>query len=212
MSCQLTIGRALPEDIPGIAAVFTECFAQSVLHHCGRLPKPQAMQDVFQLVYEAEPQAALVAKTGEGVVAGYCFAPTKLSALWTKAVFNGHIFKWSWRWLTGQYGFGLRPVVVIFLKKTAFLRSAFSPAKSANARILSIAVVKAWRGQGTASALMQEAIDYFRSCKAKRIRLEVRPDNKAAIKVYARLGFYGGGYTADSQGQWLIMFKEMEQE
>lgn len=211
MLCQLTIGRAVPEDIPGIAAVFSESFEDSVLHHCGRMPKPQAMQDVFQLVYEAEPQAALVARSRDGVVAGYCFAPTELPGLWVKAVLDGHVFKWGWRWLTGQYGFGLQPLPVIILNKIAFLRSAFTPAKSANARILSIAVAKSCRGQGGGGALMEAAISYFRSRKVKRVRLEVRPDNAAAIKVYTRFGFYNGGYTADSQGQWLIMFKEMEQ-
>ncbi|MEG6585199.1 GNAT family N-acetyltransferase [Dendrosporobacter sp. 1207_IL3150] len=212
MSCQTLIDRANPSDIPAIAAVFTESFKESVLHHCGRLPKPQAMQDVFTLVYEAEPEAALVARNEAGEVVGYCFAPTALPKLWSTAVMGGHIFKWAWRWLTGKYGFGLYPVKVIVLNKLSFLGSSFVPSKSANARILSIAVSEVCRGQGIASKLMNEALIYFSQRKANRVRLEVRPDNAAAIKVYDRMGFYPGGYTTDSQGQWLIMFKEMEQK
>jgi len=209
MPCQVTIEQAGPEHIPAIAAIFTESFKDSVLHHCGKLPKPQAMQDVFSLVYEAEPEAALIACTGAGQVIGYCFAPTLLPRLWLRAILGGHIVKWAWRWLSGQYGFGLHPVKVILMNKLAFLRSAVTPAKSANARILSIAVAEAYRGRGVASCLMEKADAYFRARKVARVRLEVRPDNAAAIRVYEKLGYYRDGFTVDSQGPWLIMFKEM---
>jgi len=195
-------------DIPAIAAIFTESFKESVLHHCGRLPKPQAMQDVFALVYQAEPDAALIAHSG-GELIGYCFAPTRLPRLWIQAVTGGHIFRWAWRWLTGRYGFGLHPLKVILINKLAFFRSAVKPTLSANARILSIAVSSGWRGQGVASSLLAAAVEYFRLRGAGRVRLEVRPDNAPAVKVYQNYGFTAGGFTYDSQGPWLIMFKEM---
>lgn len=205
------VERANLSDIPAVAALFTESFKESVLHHCGgRLPKPQAMQDVFTLVYQVEPEAALVARLADGGIIGYCFAPTALPRLWVRAVLGGHIFKWAWRWLSGQYGFGLYPVRVILMNKLAFLRSAVKPTQSASARILSIAVDPACRGRGVAGALMVAAMDYFRGRGAKRIRLEVRPDNAPAIKVYENNGFIAAGYTYDSQGPWLIMLKEME--
>lgn len=210
MDTEYRIVHAGPEDIPAIAALFTECFKDSVLHHCGRIPKPQAMQDVFSLVYYAEPDGALLARTGTGEVVGYCFAPTALYRLWLVGLFGGHIFKWAWRWLSGRYGFGLHPVKIILLNKLAFFRSAVTPTKAANARILSIAVDPAWRGRGVAGALMGEAIAYFGVCNVKRVRLEVRPDNAPAIRVYEKWGFVRDGYTYDSQGPWLIMIKEME--
>ncbi|HWR45021.1 N-acetyltransferase [Sporomusa sp.] len=207
-----TITRAQPADIAGIARLFTESFIDSVLHHCGgRLPKPQAMEDVFSLVYTAEPEAALIAKESAGQLIGYCFAPVRLNRLWFKAVAGGHLIKWAWRWLTGQYGFGLHPVKIILLNKLAFLRSAASPGKVANARILSIAVAPSARGMGVASALMVEAHRYFRENQVTRVRLEVRPDNRPAIRVYEKLGYYPGGTTYDSQGPWLIMFKEISE-
>ncbi|SMC72523.1 GNAT family N-acetyltransferase [Sporomusa malonica] len=205
-----TITRARAADIEGIACLFTESFIDSVLHHCGgRLPKPQAMQDVFSLVYAAEPEAALIAKDRAGQLIGYCFAPVRLNRLWLKAITGGHLVKWAWRWLTGKYGFGLHPVKVILLNKLAFLRSAATPGKTANARILSIAVSPAARGLGVASALMAQADNYFRENHVTRVRLEVRPDNRPAIRVYEKLGYYAGGTTYDSQGPWLIMFKEI---
>lgn len=205
------IEQAKLSHIPIIAALFTESFKESVLHHCGgHLPAPQAMQDVFTLVYQAEPSAALLAKSVQGQYIGYCFAPTKLSGLWLRALWGGHLLKWTWRWLTGQYGFGLHPLKIIIMNKIAFLHSAIAPAKTANARILSIAVAPEARGQGVASQLMVVAIKYFKTQEVNRVRLEVRPDNPAAIRVYEKLGFTPDGYTMDSQGKWIIMFREME--
>lgn len=207
---EFSVGQANKADIPAIAAIFTASFRESVLHHCGRLPKPQAMEDVFTLVYEAEPTAAFVARDVKGSVIGYCFAPSALPSLWKKAVLNGHLLKWTWRWLTGRYGIGLHPVKVLFMNKLAFLRSAMTPTKAADARILSIAVADAWRGYGIAGALMDLADQYFRSRRVRRVRLEVRPDNEAAVRLYRRKGYVDGGFTQDSQGPWLILFKEME--
>jgi len=208
---EIIIEQAKLVDIPVIAALFTESFKESVLHHCGgQLPKTQAMQDVFSLVYQAEPEAALLARLVDGPYVGYCFAPTRLSRLWLRALWGGHLAKWTWRWLMGQYGFGLHPIKVIVMNKVAFLQSAMTPAKTANARILSIAVAPEARGHGIASQLMGKAIEYFKTQQVQRVRLEVRPGNDAAIRVYTKWGFVEDGYTVDSQGKWLIMFREME--
>jgi len=206
------IEQATLSHIPIIAALFTESFIESVLHHCGgHLPKTRAMEDVFTLVYQAEPSAALLARNVQGQYIGYCFAPTKLSGLWLRALWGGHLLKWIWRWLTGQYGFGLHPVKVIVMNKIAFLHSAMAPTKTANARILSIAVTPEARGKGVASQLIGAAMDYFKTQQVNRVRLEVRPDNPAAIRVYEKWGFAQDGCTIDSQGKWIIMFREMEQ-
>ena len=208
---KISIEQANDFDIPAIASIFTESFNESVRHHCGGLlPKPQAMQDVFTLVYEAEPKAAFVVRTADGQVRGYCFAPTKLPNLWLRALLGGHLAKWAWRWLTGQYGFGLHPVRVIIMNKLAFVRSAASPAKKANARILSIAIDSEVRGRGVGGQLFGAAMNYFHEKKVNRVRLEVRPENGAAIQLYKRWNFVVDGETVDSQGKWLIMIKEME--
>lgn len=205
---QVVVERAQPGDIPAIAALFTESFRDSVLHHCGKLPSPLAMEDVFSLVYEAEPAAALVARR-EGKLIGYCFCPCRLSQLWLRAVTGGYLLRWAWHWLSGQYGFGWHPVKVIVSNKVSFFRSALTPSKAADARILSIAVAAAARGQGVAGKLMDEALAYFAAQAVETVRLEVRPDNLPAVGLYERLGFVPGGRTRDTQGEWLIMYKEM---
>ena len=208
---EVVIERARHQDIPVIAALFTENFKESVLQHCGgRLPKAQAMQDVFTLVYQAEPEAAFLARLVNGPYVGYCFAPAHLSRLWLRALWGGHLFKWTWRWLTGQYGFGFHPIKVIVMNKVAFLQSAIAPSQTADARILSIAVAPSARGRGVASKLMEAALGYFETRQVTRVRLEVRPSNEPAIWIYKKMGFVEDGYTLDSQGKWLIMFKEME--
>ncbi|HEX2925282.1 MAG TPA: N-acetyltransferase [Ruminiclostridium sp.] len=206
----IRVEQAGKNDIPQIAALFTSSFRESVLHHCGKIPKPQAMEDVFSLVWEAEPAAAFIARTASGVTVGYCFAPVRLSALWMRSILHGHIIKWAWRWLTGQYGFGFYPVKIIVINKLLFLHSSVQPTQAANARILSIAVDDPWRGKGVAGAMMAKAMDYFTVNKVVRARLEVRPDNTPALRVYEKYGFVPAGKTRDSQGEWLIMFKEME--
>lgn len=205
-SVRITPMRA--EDIPAVAALFTAAFEASVLHHCGgQLPRPQAMQDVFRLVYQAEPAAAHIARQ-DGQVVGYCFSPVRLPGLWWKAVCYGHVWRWAWRWLSGQYGFGLTPLKVIVMNKLTFVRAAAVPQHAANARILSIAVGSAWRGQGIAGRLLAAADVYFAAQRVTRIRLEVRPDNVPAIRLYRRFGYREVGRTHDSQGLWLIMLKE----
>lgn len=203
------IDTARREDIGQIAAIFTESFSDSILFHCGNFPHSLAMEDVFLAVFMAEPQAAFVIRH-QGIAVGYCFAPHYLPRLWLQTVLGGHLLKWTWRWLTGKYGIGLYPIKMLLLNKASFLQSAFTPAKKANARILSIAVAQKFRGKGLASQLMAAAMNYFAVQKVRRIRLEVRPDNLPAIKVYKKFGFLPAGTTSDPQGDWLIMFKEME--
>lgn len=210
---EISIGKATIADIPQIASLFTESFIESVLHHCGGvLPEPQAMQDVFTLVYQAEPEAAIVARDVTGKVIGYCFAPTELSNLWLRAIWEGHLLKWAWRWISGKYGFGLHPVKIIIMNKVAFFYSAVTPSKPAKGRILSIAVAEEARGQGVANLLLENAIKYFSKKRINRVRLEVRPSNKVAIRLYEKWNFVFAGYTADSQGKWMIMYKEMEHD
>jgi len=206
----LECARAVQRDIPGIGKLFLESFSDSVIHTCGKIPSFTAIEDLFSCVYTAEPEGVFVARDAGGQVVGYVFAPSRISNIWKNAVLGGHLLRWIWRWLKGDYGFGLHPVKIMFLNKMEFFRSALTPGKAAEARILSIAVSPTVRGQGLGSKLMQCALDYFREKKVPLIRLEVRPDNVPAKRIYEKLGFIAAGLTKDSQGDWLIMLKEME--
>ncbi len=65
------------------------------------------------------------------------------------------------------------------------------------ARLYSIAVDTAWRGVGLAAALIADAEQTAQSGGMKRLRLEVREDNPAAIRLYERLGFRQSGTRAN---------------
>jgi len=57
------------------------------------------------------------------------------------------------------------------------------------ARLYSIAVADAARGRGIGEALLKAAETAARRHGAQRMRLEVRQDNGAAIRLYERLGY-----------------------
>jgi ribosomal protein S18 acetylase RimI-like enzyme len=70
------------------------------------------------------------------------------------------------------------------------------------ARLYSIAVDRRHRGEGVASSLMANAERAARRRGRSRLRLEVRDDNRAAIRLYERLGYRligrRAGYYADN--------------
>lgn len=55
--------------------------------------------------------------------------------------------------------------------------------------IVSLAVLPNWRRKGIASQLVEELYRIFRKYGKKRVKLEVRLSNKAAIALYENLGF-----------------------
>ena len=60
---------------------------------------------------------------------------------------------------------------------------------TAVARLYSIAVAPDFRGRGIAEALLRDAAKVARRRRSRRLRLEVRTDNAAAIRLYERLGY-----------------------
>jgi ribosomal protein S18 acetylase RimI-like enzyme len=74
------------------------------------------------------------------------------------------------------------------------------------ARLYSIAVADAARGRGIGEALLAAAEDAARRHRARRMRLEVRHDNGAAMRLYERLGYrcFGcyAGFYEDGADAW----------
>lgn len=205
---EVRLEPARPEDLLAVAQVFTEAFPESLLHTWGRIPDLAFTAEAFRVCLDAEPAAFYVARV-DGEVAGYAFTPANLARIWRAALARGHVGRWIWRVLTGTYRIGWHPIGVIFRNKWSFFRSALDRRYNVPARILSIAVRPAYQGRGIATGLMKRALDYLQGQGVPRVRLEVRPDNAPAVTVYTRLGFRAIDETADSQGRWLIMIKEM---
>jgi ribosomal protein S18 acetylase RimI-like enzyme len=66
--------------------------------------------------------------------------------------------------------------------------------------ISNVAVKKEYQRRGIARALMQAALEHIRRQHAARVRLNVRPQNEGAIKLYQELGFK----TLETRAQWTL--------
>jgi len=162
----------------------------------------------FALCLASEPDALYVAEDGQGRIAGYLFAPASTGRIPWVAIRRGIIFRWFWRWLSGQYRLGMAPVRALVFNKLDFLASARQPKVKAEARILSIAVHPEFQGRGIARALCDLGLGRLDRLGAGPVRLEVRPENQPAVRLYSGLGFRPAGRTRDSQGDWLIMLRD----
>lgn len=198
-------------DLAGIARVFEQSFRDSIEHLFGRPPAPRVHRDLFLLCYRAERLGLHVARV-DGRVVGYAFSPARMSALYRRAMLRGHLWRWARRWLRGEYRFGMHPVRALMLDKFAFVRSSLQggPRRFPEARILSIAVDPAARGRGIAGALLRQALAYLRESGAPVVRLEVRPENRPAVRLYERHAFRRVGTMADSRGPWLVMERRID--
>jgi len=196
-----------PEDLPAVARVFLAAFPESVRHYAGGPMRPRVVEDLFAICLDAEPEAFFVA-TVDGQVVGYVFAPSRFPGLAWLAVSRGHLLRMMWRWVSGRYGIGLRPVSIALRNGLLLLRAARRAER--DARILSIAVDPACRGRHVGTGLMRAALAYLASRRVGRVRLEVRPWNAAATHLYRKLGFRSAGRTRDTQGEWVVMAKETD--
>jgi len=70
-------------------------------------------------------------------------------------------------------------------------------AGTALARLYSIVVDPAWRGQGLARELLSAAEDEAREHECSHVRLEVRTDNARAIAIYRESGYHDLGEISD---------------
>jgi len=198
------------QDLPGIAEVLLAAFPESVEHYVGRLVRPPVIEDVFRICLDAEPGALLVA-AADARVLGYIFAPTELSHLFRVAVLRGHLLRMFWRWITGHYGIGLRPAAIAARNWLSIFRQTQEGPLESDARILSIAVHPDFQRRGIATHLTDLGLQYLREHGARTVRLEVRPDNLPARHIYEKFGFQEEGRTEDSQGEWLIMLKDLSE-
>ncbi len=82
--------------------------------------------------------------------------------------------------------------------------------KKGQARILSLAVLPSLQGQGIGSQLLKEGLAYLFAGGIPLVKLEVRPDNLAARRLYACQGLKECGTFTDLQEEWLILEKNSE--
>ena len=86
------------------------------------------------------------------------------------------------------------------------------------AELLNIGVAEAWQRKGLGRAMLREMLENARKNAMRRVFLEVRPSNAAAIALYRSVGFAEIGvrrdYYQNSQGSEdaLVMAYELKDE
>ncbi|MCF6096127.1 GNAT family N-acetyltransferase [Thermovorax subterraneus] len=140
-------------------------------------------------------------------VYGYIIMADDVRRLWTKALFSGFIFKVAAKALKGIYGIGPATIYKVVKNKLYYLKFEISTEKTA--QLLSIAVHPSHHGKGIGKKLLEAGLKYIKYRGIKKIKLEVRPDNKSALSIYEKYGFQEVGKAKDLQGDWLIMVKEL---
>ena len=198
--------HAAQGDLIAAAEVFLSAFPQSVQHYVGHEIGPAVVADVLAIALDCEPGGFFVAVLN-GRVSGYIFAPADFPGLARTAVRHWHLARMFARWSSGRYGIGLRPVRLAVWNWLHLWRESRDPTLRSDARILSVAVAPDAQGRGIGSELLRLGLEYLESRGAALVRLEVRPDNLAAIHVYEKHGFKVKGRTNDTQGEWLIMVR-----
>jgi [ribosomal protein S18]-alanine N-acetyltransferase len=200
----LAISPITPAEVDEAVNIFLEAFHQNVRIVYGDNPKPAAMHDVWSFIRETEPDGFLAARTKNRMV-GYAIFISSVRALQHSALVKGKPLIWALRALSGQYGIRWLNLSKLLWNKLLFVRSSSRFRSEGDAQLLNIAVAPAARGLGVAKALIRAGLAYLAQHHVREVRLEVRPDNHAALAVYHANGFVERGRTRDAGGEWLVM-------
>jgi RimJ/RimL family protein N-acetyltransferase len=199
--------QACPRDIPEITEIFLTAFAPSVRHFFGEhFQNRQSVRDIFAFILHCNQQGFFVAVDGP-IVGGYLIATRNIRSIWLSALFSGEIFTWLIRWLTGRYEFNPTQLKIIIRHKLFFLFSKYNHRSTSQAQILSVATHTSYQNFGIARRLLALGLNHLHGAKA--IKLEVRPENSAALHLYSSCGFQPVATNCDSQGQWIVMIKKL---
>ncbi len=202
------IRPAKPQDVPAIAEVFIAAFADSVRHIAAGPGAATGLADLFSLALRAEPGCLMVAED-KGRVVGYLLSSADVRRLRRRAFWQGGWLRLLWRALTGAYGLTWRALAIVRRDKLSFLRG-YKVAAEVHARVVSVGVLPNHQGRGIGRRLIEAGLRRLQACGCERVRLEVRPGNAPARRIYESFGFEAQGSYSDSQGEWLIMVKEVE--
>ena len=204
------IAAASAGDFDAIARLFTEGFPESVLHvYGGDKPDMAAIAESFRFIWTLDSGHVQVARNVQtGEVAGYIAVLPSIRGFWRKVFGTGFAARMFFGWVGGKYRLPVRALPLVVGNKLAFVRGAQKIPKY-DAQILSIAVRPAGRGLGLGKALAAAGLEHLRVVGARRVKLEVRPDNAPALRTYQGLGFQKVSSYDDNQGPWWVMVKNL---
>jgi ribosomal protein S18 acetylase RimI-like enzyme len=167
--------------------------------------------DVWSFIRRIEPRAFIGAHI-DGELAGYAIFIPSLKRVQREAIRSGAVLRWAIAALRGGFGLRFSAIPRIIANKALFVRSGGRYRSRGDAQLLNIAVLPAHRGKGVATALIRAGLEVMRELGVPEIRLEVRPWNESAVRVYRKTGWREAGRTRDLEGEWLVMVANSAQE
>jgi len=191
-----------------VADIFCRAFGESIRYFADVGDKTgYALTDIFTLLLHSFGPGFMVAAEGDNVL-GYIVMAPDIRRLWTKSLFSGTLWKMAVRAVSGVYG--IRTSTLLKIARNKLLYMKFEVTTPPAAQILSVAVGPGHQGKGIGKKLIRMGLNYIDDMGIKRIKLEVRPENTAAMKAYQRFGFAKMGVARDLQGDWIVMMRKRE--
>jgi ribosomal-protein-alanine N-acetyltransferase len=170
-------------------------------HHNAR---PLSFVQVWSFIREIEPRSFLAARI-DGELVGYAIFVPSLKRVQREAIRSGAVLRWALLALCGGFGLRLSALPRVLANKVLFVRSGGRYRRKGDAQLLNIAVLPEHQGKGIAAALVQAGLRAMREAGVPEVRLEVRPWNERAVRLYRRTGWREVGRTRDLEGEWLVM-------
>jgi len=185
-------------------SIFTAAFADEHRSRFRENARPSALLDVWTFLQRHFGSGFLGAYDQERLV-GYALFVCSLGSVQRKATVTGEIFKWALRALVGRYDFQVSALARVVRNKVYFFCGAQRFRTHGDAQLLNVAVDPAAQGRGIAKVLVRAGLEAMSRQGVPEVRLEVRPWNTAAVKVYERTGWREVGRTRDLDGEWVVM-------
>ena len=202
---RIRIRSARKEDLYDTARVYLRAFPDTLRAIESPRLSALAVADVMRAPMLADSGSILIAHAPGGEVVGYVIAVGDASTIPHVAIFRGLLLKWLFRWLRGRYRLSPRGALALLRDKFHARQAWRMGDTEIPSRILSLAVDPDWQGRGIGEQLLEAALQRLRELGRTRVRLEVRPENQAALRLYQKLGFTAVGEFTDTRGRWIVM-------
>ena len=191
-------------ELGAAAEIFQAAFAHEHASRYREGARANSFLHVWSFLHELEPESFLAARE-DGRLVGYAiFVPSLRRVQW-EALRSGALLRWSLIALRGGFGLRLSAVWRVLMNKIMFLRSGGRYRSKGDAQLINIAVLPEAQGRGIAKALVREGLRVMRMRGVPEVRLEVRPWNHRAVRLYENTGWRQVGQTRDLEGEWLVM-------
>lgn len=201
---QTEVRAAVVEDAPLVASLFRTCFGDSVTRIFPDGLPDWVTDELMKSVIMAEPGCCAVA-TAEEDLLGYCISPASMTRLWWGVLTGRPLWRIIAAVLRREIPLSRAALAEMSRDKLAFVGSFRRFSVGRTGQILSVAVSPPARGMGVGKLLIGRALQYLVGRGVRRVKLEVRPDNVPAVRLYRGFGFEAVGQTRDGQGEWTVM-------